>query len=212
MTRPLYLLALAAVIVTACSETPLEPTQTRYFDHTLEHLDTDDDGEPDISDPNDDNDSWVDFEDNCPRIKNDDQLNTDGDAFGNACERDDDNDTVWDLDDNCPLVANADQADSDADGKGDACDPTLDQLMQMLVEEVGELEGAGVITGGQANSLLVKLNGAILRIANGNYTNATKLLIAFSNEVHALVFSGKLTPEEAEPLLAAAEAAIFAMN
>lgn len=47
--------------------------------------------------------------DNCPGVKNVDQLDSDSDGLGDAC-------------DNCPLVANPDQLDADLDGYGDECD------------------------------------------------------------------------------------------
>jgi hypothetical protein len=47
--------------------------------------------------------------DNCPGVKNVDQLDSDSDGHGDAC-------------DNCPLVANPRQHDADLDGHGDLCD------------------------------------------------------------------------------------------
>lgn len=47
--------------------------------------------------------------DNCPLVKNPDQLNNDGDGFGNLC-------------DNCPDLASASQANQDGDLFGDDCD------------------------------------------------------------------------------------------
>ena len=84
--------------------------------------DADADGLPDGCDPDDDNDTVVDSNDNCPLLANTNQLNTDGDSLGDACDPDDDNDAVPDGSDNCPLAANMDQADCDGDGLGDACD------------------------------------------------------------------------------------------
>jgi Thrombospondin type 3 repeat len=74
--------------------------------------DTDGDGVPDSSD-------------NCPNLKNADQVDTDRDGMGDACDLDDDNDGVPDLKDNCKLVANPTQADSNGNGIGDACDTAV---------------------------------------------------------------------------------------
>ena len=83
--------------------------------------------------------------DNCPEVRNTDQL--DGlpgleDGVGDACDDDDDNDGVPDLHDNCRLVSlprlcmpsfkqlwlvpNPDQRDSNGDGEGDACQDDCD--------------------------------------------------------------------------------------
>ncbi len=111
--------------------------------------DNDLDGQGDLCDANDDNDSWDDTVDNCPLIANDpqtnldsdshgdacdncpsvtneDQLDTDGDSFGDLCDSDDDDDGVPDGSDNCPLNANSLQEDYDGDGTGDVCDDDAD--------------------------------------------------------------------------------------
>ncbi|WP_143752152.1 thrombospondin type 3 repeat-containing protein [Marinobacter profundi] len=104
----------------------------------------DDACDPEISNDQDfDNDTILNFADNCPRTPNTDQSNVDADLKGDACDTDADGDGVpdkqgsgdgvfTDLDptldgnDNCPLVANPDQADRDGDNVGDACDTDAD--------------------------------------------------------------------------------------
>ena len=111
--------------------------------------DNDLDGQGDLCDINDDNDSWDDTVDNCPLIANDPQTNsdadshgdvcdncpmvvnegqldTDGDTFGDLCDSDDDDDGYPDGSDNCPLAANPLQEDYDGDGTGDVCDADAD--------------------------------------------------------------------------------------
>ena len=66
---------------------------------------------------------------------------------------------------------------------------------------VRALETAGVLTRGQATSLVVKLQGAGAKLAAGQPTVALNQMGAFVNEVNALVNSGRLTAEQAQALL-----------
>jgi hypothetical protein len=94
--------------------------------------DYENDGQGDVCDPDDDNDTVPDVTDNCPFVPNPGQTDTDGDGLGDACDPDDDNDQVLDPSDNCQFVPNGpneagvpgvgNQADNDDDGQGDACD------------------------------------------------------------------------------------------
>ncbi len=72
-----------------------------------------------------DGDGWIDAEDNCPDISNN-QEDFDEDGIGDACDSDRDGDGVDEGPapdgDNCPDLANSDQEDTDFDGAGDACD------------------------------------------------------------------------------------------
>ncbi len=56
-----------------------------------------------------DDDGVLDFDDNCPNNRNQNQRNSDNDDLGDAC-------------DNCPDRSNPDQDDSDGDDIGDKCD------------------------------------------------------------------------------------------
>jgi hypothetical protein len=64
-----------------------------------------------------DDDTVVNWQDNCPFVANPDQANSDGDAFGDACDDDNDNDGVPDSADVCPLRAE----DPDGEDDGDGC-------------------------------------------------------------------------------------------
>ena len=70
----------------------------------------------------DDGDTILDLDDNCPLFSNTDQLDLDDDGLGDACDDDLDGDTIVNLEDNCPADANGDQANADTDSEGDACD------------------------------------------------------------------------------------------
>lgn len=76
------------------------------------------------ADPNgdDDADSVLNGQDNCPATANTNQTDTDKDGAGDACDTDLDGDNVSNNLDNCPAIANADQTDADGDGTGDSCD------------------------------------------------------------------------------------------
>ena len=76
--------------------------------------------------PDGDGDGWLDDEDNCPSITNQNQTDTDGDEIGDACDPDDDNDGLLDDDDDCPLHDQTTDSncngitdlDEDSDGDG----------------------------------------------------------------------------------------------
>ena len=85
---------------------------------------------PDEEPPDDDGDTVVNAEDNCPQTANADQDDPDDDGLGSAC-------------DNCPEQANEDQADGDGDGTGDACDNAPEQ--ENPDQKDGDDDGVGDI-------------------------------------------------------------------
>jgi hypothetical protein len=76
------------------------------------------------------------------------------------------------------------------------------QAIPSVITTIQGLKGSGVLNGGQANSLIVKLNHAIDSLnSKPNQPTACNQLQAFVNEVNAYVSAGILTPAEADSLL-----------
>lgn len=83
-------------------------------------VDTDNDGDPDITDPDDDGDGVDDTQDDFPLDPLED-TDTDGDGTGDNADTDDDNDGYPDTDDDFPLD-DTEHVDTDGDGTGDNAD------------------------------------------------------------------------------------------
>jgi PKD repeat protein len=77
-----------------------------------------------IVDIDSDYDGTVDGVDNCPDVRNPEQVDIDGDGLGNACDTDIDGDGFDNEIDNCPMLSNPDQTDVEGDGFGNACTQT----------------------------------------------------------------------------------------
>ncbi|HOX60586.1 MAG TPA: thrombospondin type 3 repeat-containing protein [Candidatus Magasanikbacteria bacterium] len=75
----------------------------------------------DTCDDDDDDDGFLDVDDNCPLVPND-QVDSDHDGIGDACEEDTDGDGIENADDNCPTISNPLQENLDGDEFGDVCD------------------------------------------------------------------------------------------
>ncbi len=147
--------AAACLVLVACNPV-FGITPTIALDATVEELDTDGDGVPDLTD-------------NCRDVPNPDQSDEDQDGVGDAC-------------DNCPLVANTSQDNvGDHDAVGDACDPrpTMDGdclvLLDSFVDPTAFAQNWTILpatAGPQATAepgdiRLVPTGGSIGVLANG---------------------------------------------
>jgi hypothetical protein len=82
---------------------------------------------------------------------------------------------------------------------------TPEEAIDELIEEVEALVDGGALNNGQGNGLVAKLNAALKKLDKGNTNAAINNLEAFINQVQAFLNAGILTPEEAQPLIDAAE-------
>lgn len=97
--------------------------------------DTDRDGIPNSTDPDDDNDGALDEEDDFPTTKGESK-DTDGDGNGNNADTDDDNDGTLDVDDQLPLDPKFTK-DMDGDGFADEIDEDIDGDLLANTDESG---------------------------------------------------------------------------
>jgi RHS repeat-associated protein len=113
-----------SLTVLAVAESTTLPGCTTTTEAELNNLatprDSDSDGEPDITDSDDDNDGVLDGDDAFP-LDATESVDTDADGIGNNADTDDDNDGVDDANDAFPLDA-TESVDTDADGIGNNTD------------------------------------------------------------------------------------------
>lgn len=86
------------------------------------------------------------------------------------------------------------------------------EQIQLLIGDVEGLVAAGTLNQGQGNSLIVKLQGAIQQLDQGNVGAAINQLRAFINEVNALVKAKKLSSADGQALIDAADEIIAALG
>ena len=84
---------------------------------------------------------------------------------------------------------------------------TAQQAIQNLQQQVN-----GVIHGGEAGSLIAKLQAARASLNGEGIQAANGQLGAFINEVQALVQAGQLTPAQGDALIAAAQRILDSIN
>lgn len=78
---------------------------------------------------------------------------------------------------------------------------TVGTPLDHLIDDIEALTNSGILNGGQANSLIVKIDATIASLDRGNTTAACNELQAFINEVDGLVRAGTLTPDEGQALI-----------
>jgi len=149
-----YVDAIASVNQTAC---PPGNSTTGTGSTSISdcYVDTDDDGVPDITDPDDDNDGYLDFEDDFP-LDNTEWLDTDGDGIGNNADTDDDDDGWTDdeeiacgasdpLNSSNPLDPLSTPDDYDGDWICDEQDPDDDNDLVLDVNDAFPLDECATI-------------------------------------------------------------------
>jgi hypothetical protein len=78
-------------------------------------------------------------------------------------------------------------------------------LVRSVSDLANELASSGVLSQGEANALLVKLDASTASAEKGNVTAAIRQLEAFKNEIEALLLSGRLTQAQRDDINAAAD-------
>jgi len=89
---------------------------------------------------------------------------------------------------------------------------SVEDSIQGLIAAVQGLVDGLRLNQGQGNSFISKLEAALKQLQNGNVTPAINQLEAFVNEMTSYVQSGKLTPEEGQPLIDIANHIIAALS
>ena len=122
--------------------------------------DTDNDGLPDVTDPDDDNDGVPDVSDTFP-LDASEFVDTDNDGTGNNADTDDDDDGTLDVDDAFPLDS-TEILDTDEDGIGDNADIGIrlgaGQTIELPIVGKTLLSAAGLTLTVPADATAVSIN------------------------------------------------------
>ena len=89
--------------------------------------------------------------------------------------------------------------------------PSLEGCFAQLPQLVTDLRDAGTLSAGEANSLLGKIDAASRQADQGKTTAAKNVLNALINEVNAMRGTGRLSSDDAQALIDAAQCAIAGM-
>jgi hypothetical protein len=83
--------------------------------------------------------------------------------------------------------------------------------IQSLIDDTNELVNNGVLNQGQGNALMVKLDGALTKLNQGDTAVAINKIQAFINQVNAYVNATIISAEQGQSLIDAAHAIIAAL-
>ena len=137
------------------SETDISTIDSSPGWDTCDQVDSDNDGSPNLLDPDDDNDGVPDLADAFP-FNASESVDTDGDSIGNNTDTDDDNDGLLDNNDEFPLDA-GNVLDSDADGVVDRDDvapndASISKALKLNLSDAAAL-GLGEAINSTANNV-----------------------------------------------------------
>lgn len=85
-----------------------------------------------------------------------------------------------------------------------AAAPTPEESLAELSGDVQDLVDAAILTSGQGNALISKLDGALDKIAVDKTQSAINKLQSFINQAQALINAGTLTTDQGQALIDAA--------
>jgi uncharacterized delta-60 repeat protein len=91
-------------------------------------------------------------------------------------------------------------------------DPTPQEQIEDLGEDIDDLVTGGALTSGHGNALKAKLEAALDKIARGQINAAVNQLGAFIRQVESYVAAGILSDDEADNLLDAATALLASLT
>jgi probable HAF family extracellular repeat protein len=90
--------------------------------------------------------------------------------------------------------------------QAEVVDPTPEESLDALIEDLLQLVDDGTLNSGQGNSLVAKIEASKKKLDKGKLCASSGPLNAFVHEVLAMVSAGKLTQAEADALISQVDA------